>query len=316
MTTGITHKEALAALSDADLGALKARSDGPALKHIAGHLGLLVATGILVQSFWGSWIIAPVLVLHGVIIVFLFAPLHETIHETAFSTRSLNVAVARFCGFVLLLPPRYFRYFHFAHHRYTQDAGRDPELKTPRPGDWGSYLRALTGIEYWRGQIAALVQCAAGRTVPDFVPARGRDRVRAEARWFLAGYAFLAAGSIAVNSSLLLWLWIVPAVLGQPFLRAYLLAEHTGCPLVPDMLINSRTTFTNRLVLWIAWNMPNHAAHHALPTVPFDKLPRLTALLRQNLKTTASGYVDAHRQIVHGWTGGPDNAAPADREAS
>ena len=308
MPIEITHKEALAALSEADLGVLKARSDTPALIHMTGHLGLLAVTATLVWSTGSSWLGVPALVLHGLIMVFLFAPLHETIHETAFSTRWLNVAAALFCGFVILLPPRYFRYFHFAHHRFTQDAGRDPELTTPRPGDWKSYLWALTGVAYWRSQIAALIQCAFGRTLPDFVPARGRAKLKTEARLFLAGYAFLAAVSFATGSALLLWLWVVPAVLGQPFLRAYLLAEHTGCPLVPDMLANSRTTFTNRLVQWLAWNMPNHAAHHALPTVPFDKLPRLTVLLQQNLKTTAAGYVDAHRQIVRSWPDDHSNA--------
>ena len=46
--------------------------------------------------------------------------------------------------------------------------------------------------------------------------------------------------------------WILPAVLGQPWLRLYLLAEHTGCPLVPDMLANTRTTFTNPVVKALA----------------------------------------------------------------
>ena len=64
------------------------------------------------------------------------------------------------------------------------------------------------------------------------------------------------------------------SLLGQPFLRAYLLAEHARCPHVANMLENTRTTFTTALVRLIAWNMPFHAEHHAYPAVPFHKLPR------------------------------------------
>ena len=85
--------------------------------------------------------------------------------------------------------------------------------------------------------------------------------------------------SVALSSPALLWVWIVPILLGQPFLRAYLLAEHARCPHVANMLENTRTTFTTALVRLIAWNMPFHAEHHAYPAVPFHKLPRFHAVV-------------------------------------
>jgi len=90
----------------------------------------------------------------------------------------------------------------------------------------------------------------------------------------------------------------VPALIGQPFLRAYLLAEHARCPHVANMLENTRTTFTTALVRAIAWNMPYHAEHHAYPTVPFHQLPRFHAIVRKHLKTTERGYVRFHRKFA------------------
>ena len=87
-------------------------------------------------------------------------------------------------------------------------------------------------------------------------------------------------------------------VLGQPMLRLYLMAEHGRCPPVANMLENTRTTFTNRLVRWIAWNMPYHAEHHAWPTVPFHKLPSLHRLTRPHLKKTSDGYISFHREFT------------------
>ena len=89
----------------------------------------------------------------------------------------------------------------------------------------------------------------------------------------------------------LLWLWLVPVLLGQPALRLYLLAEHGDCPKVANMFENTRTTFTTGLVRLLAWNMPYHVEHHVMPMVPFHRLPELHGVMRDRLRVTAEGYV-------------------------
>ena len=159
------------------------------------------------------------------------------------------------------------------------------------------YLWKLTGVSYWTAASKLIVRASHGHLENAYIPERGRAKVTAECRAFLAGYAVLAALSLRLGTSVLLWLWVLPAILGQPALRTYLMAEHTGLPLVFNMFSNSRTIFASPPVQWLAWNMPHHAAHHALPVVPFHRLPRLTGIVRQHLTSTASGYLDAHRQI-------------------
>lgn len=114
----------------------------------------------------------------------------------------------------------------------------------------------------------------------------------------LALYACAALSLLA--SPLLIWIWLLPLLLGQPFLRLYLLAEHGRCPFVANMLENTRTTFTNRLVRFLAWNMPYHTEHHTLPTVPFHKLPALHARMRDHLAVTAPGYAAFTGEYVRG----------------
>jgi fatty acid desaturase len=125
---------------------------------------------------------------------------------------------------------------------------------------------------------------------PFYATERVRRSVILESRWMLAIYAAAVAGSFAAHSTVLLWYWIIPVMLGQPMLRLYLLAEHSACPRSPDMLENSRTTYTNGLVRFLAWNMPFHAEHHAWPSIPFHALPQTNALIRDKLRTTAPGY--------------------------
>jgi fatty acid desaturase len=96
----------------------------------------------------------------------------------------------------------------------------------------------------------------------------------------------------------LLWVWIVPALIGQPFLRLYLLAEHGRCPFVANMLENTRTTATTWVVRKLAWNMPYHAEHHSYPAVPFHKLPEFHAIVEAHLKETENGYVRFNAKYV------------------
>ena len=208
-------------------------------------------------------------------LVFLFAPLHESVHRTAFRSRRLNDAVAWIAGLVLLLPPNWFRAFHFAHHRHTQIEGRDPELEMKRVETWPDYLVHLSRLALLEGRRAAAPPKRLRPRGRAFVPPRLEPRLVREARIMLAVYALVAALSVAFRSDAALLYWVLPVLLGQPFLRAYLLAEHTGLPLVEDFWENTRTTLTGAPVRFLAWNMPFHAEHHVNPAVPFHALPEL-----------------------------------------
>jgi fatty acid desaturase len=280
------------------LTALSRRSDAPGLIHLGLHLALIAALLALAVSLRGTLWQIPALWAEGVALVFLFAPLHETIHRTAFKRRWLNDAVAWPCGAVLMLPPEYFRCFHFAHHRHTQDPARDPELATPKPRTLRGWLWYLSGLPYWMAETRTTLRQALGHAGEAFIPDRSRPRVVAEARILWTIYLALGVGSVAFQSDAVLLYGVAPLLLGQPALRAYLMAEHTGCALGPDMLANSRTTATNALVRFLAWNMPYHAEHHGWPAVPFHALPALHRLVAQGLRCRGAGYAAVARNIL------------------
>ena len=240
----------------------------------------------------------PAAWLYGTTLVFLFAPLHETVHYTAFRSRWINRAVSAVCGWILVLPPRYFRAFHLEHHRYTQDPERDPELAVAPPRTWPEYLWRISGLQYWTSGARTLLAHAAGRVTEPYISPPERAAVAREARIHLASYVTVAAASAASGSAAMLWIWLVPVLLGQPMLRLYLLAEHTGRPMVPDMLANSRTVRTNAVVRFLAWNMPYHAEHHAYAAIPFHALPRAHAVLAPHVRERSPGYASVHRGLI------------------
>ena len=288
-------------LSEDERRALKQlypRSDTRGLKHLAGHLLLIAVATVLVYQSAGSALYLPGAFVLGMVVIFLFAPLHETIHRTAFRSRFLNDTVATLAGFILLLPPRWFRAFHLHHHRYTQIEGRDPELTDKKIASPGQYLTHVSGLPYWRDAVVTLIRHAFGYVSAPYIVERATPPVIREARAYLTAYLLIAVLSIGFQSAAAVTFWLIPVLLGQPVLRLYLLAEHTGCPLVPDMLRNSRTTITSATVRFLAWNMPYHAEHHACMALPFHALPKAHALFRDRIHTLTPGYLAFNRQLV------------------
>ena len=257
------------------------RSDAAGLSSLAVHLLLLLlgwslqtAQVVADSGFWVGTVLPTTFT--AVVLTFLFCPLHECLHYTAFRSRWLNDAVAAVVGFALVLPPHYFRLFHWDHHKHVNDPERDPEirwngygdsstddaLKTsdnshnpsgatagtekgrllvrtkPYPTDAADWVVHLSGYRYWKERITTTIAYACGRCseTDEFVRDRDKRSVVREARCYLLAYVAVAvAGSLAPSnanvSGGLLKYWLLPALVGQPFLRMYLVFEHTGCEL-------------------------------------------------------------------------------------
>ena len=294
-------------LSFTEVRKLSERSDLPGLIQLASHLAALCVTGALVWLALGTWwLLIPAWLVHGTLLNFLFCPLHETIHRTPFRSKWLNDAVANLTGFIMLLPPVYFRCFHFDHHRYTQIPGKDPELIEPKPAGFWSWAWYMTGLQsYWWAESAMFVRHALGRVNAPFVPEDGKAAVILEARIYLALYIAIIAGSVALSTwAAVIW-WAVPIVLASFTLRAYLMAEHTLLPHTDDMLINTRTTHSNALVRWMAWQMPYHCEHHTFPTIPFHALKATHGRIADRLGATSPGYIHFTARLLKSFHASP-----------
>lgn len=293
------NKAFLSSLTSGQRAALTQRSNTKGLIHLMGHVGLIALCSVMILSEILYW--QAIMAVQGVLLIFLFTLLHETSHKTPFRTIWINDVVGHICGFILFIPAKWFKYFHMAHHRFTQIPGLDPEIDTPKPGNWVQYLVHMSGIPIWVGQAKTIsnnVFRQNNESLVALVPLAQNAKVRLESKIYLTMYLCLFAASIGLGTATLLYLWLLPIILGQPFLRLYLLAEHSRCPKVTNMLENTRTTRTNRLVRAIAWNMPYHTEHHTFPSVPFHRLPALHALLKPHLQVTSKGYLAFNKVYI------------------
>jgi fatty acid desaturase len=298
-----------------DLRALMTRSDAPALGRAAWHLGMLVVTGTLLWRLRSTPWVVLLVVAQGYMVAFLFCALHETAHRTAFRTRWLNPALGTVAGLIGFWPYRNYRVYHWDHHRFTQDVERDPELYFPKPTSLPAYVFVLTGIPNALRRIGDILRLAAGRADRPWMAPSERRPLIVEARAYVAVYLVIAGVSLVAGSPAALLVWILPWMVGQAFLRPYLLAEHTGCAFTRDCLENTRTTLTWAVVTLFAWNMPYHAEHHAYPAIPFHALPRLHARVRGRIEHLEPGYVRASIRVVRYLFGPAYRLAMRDRMA-
>jgi fatty acid desaturase len=231
---------------------------------------------------------------------YLFAPFHETSHYTAFENRRVNAVVGWLAGAPALYHWHFYPVYHTAHHRFTQDPARDPELLTPPPATLNDYLDRVLSIPYWRFRLTVLRDGLRGDLTR--YPYIGDANAPRIIRSIRAQVALLGGGAL-LSALLFGWatpflFWILPQLLAQPLLRLYLLAEHTGCSTDRNGLTNTRTVLTSPLLRLLMWNMPYHAEHHLYPFIPFHRLAAAHRVLRDRLAYLQPGYVRFHQDLI------------------
>ena len=288
-------------LSGAEVRALSVRSSTRGAIRTALHVGALVLAGVGVAKA-GPCTILPAMLLLGILQAALFAPIHETMHLTVFRNRRANAVLGWLEAGPSGLNWHFYTAFHLAHHRFTQDPARDPELAPPPPGTLDTYLLRVLGVNYWRARARVIADCWRGDLSGyAYIPTASGPRIIRSVRAMTVLMAALAIGSALVWG----WwapfaFWIVPQLLGQPLLRLYLLTEHTECTEDANGLTNTRTTLTNAAMRLLMWNMSFHTEHHLYPSIPFHRLPDAHAAVRERLGVVQVGYARWHRRYLAG----------------
>ncbi|MDW3204433.1 MAG: fatty acid desaturase [Alphaproteobacteria bacterium] len=292
---------------------LTKRSDLRGWIQTISHFGaiLLAGTGLyftLNTEGVSQWWAVPFFCILGILLNYLFAAQHEYNHYTAFKTRWLNDVFNRITGFIQLYPRDYERWYHFEHHRHTQDWDNDPELiSRGGPYTLGSYLPYLFGLTYWTGRIQRLFIVASGKTAHYFTD-KQKQKVVAEHRWHLAGYALVAAASVYLETWAAVIYWIGPLFTMKVFQNVQNVTEHTGLTHLQDTVHNTRTIKTWWIFRWMAWNMQYHTAHHTFPAVPFFNLPALHAELVKHAgyEPPSTGYLAFQYRFIRQLIKGPE----------
>ncbi len=238
------------------------------------HLAAIAVTGTLLWLCRGTGWALPIFLVHGILLNFLYAGQHELSHWTVFRTGWLNEWVGRVFGFVLFYPRTFDQVQHMAHHRFTQDWAQDGELARERY-TLASYVLWMSGVSYWYTRWRRILRFSFGIITEPYLPTKRHAEMIREARWHLTGYAVIAGLSLMAHSWAAVILWLAPLLAMKCVHQLQNTIEHLGLPHEDNVLVNTRSTRTNALLRWLAWQMQYHTAHHAFPGVPFHRLHEL-----------------------------------------
>lgn len=230
--------------------------------------------------------------------------MHEAVHGIMFRNSHLNRWIGFLCGLPVMLSVSAYRVGHLPHHRHERD-DRDPDelenfSKNPR------VLSLLFCLTFLFGELLGFHRVGPSNALQ----VRGETR-----RDVLMEYAIIVAAFIAVFAlvpiSLMLHIWVFPALIGGRLTNVRTLAEHVltdrECMAGP-----TRTVVSSRFVSFFMCNLNYHIEHHLFPAVPWYNLPKLRALLGDELgRAGAQVYcsytrflLDLGRFMLKAWTSG------------
>lgn len=278
---------------------LMQRSDAPAIRDTIIWLAAITISAGGAIYFWGGWWCLPFLLVYGVLYGSSSdSRWHECGHGTAFRTQWLNDIVYEFASFMILRNSVTWRWSHARHHTDTIIVGRDIEIAVQRPPRLWRIALVFIGLPDAVTSMAALLRNACGHLSPeekDFIPESAHKRAILVAQCHVAIYIATLALALHARS------WLPVAMIGLPRLYGAWhgiltgLLQHGGlADNVTDHRLNSRTVLMNPVSRFIYWNMNYHVEHHMFPMVPYHALPRLHAMIKDDLPA-------ANRSIWHGY---------------
>jgi fatty acid desaturase len=140
-----------------------------------------------------------------------------------------------------------------------------------------------------------------GNLSPDernFIPESEVGKAVFAARVHVAIYAATITVALATWSWLPLLLIGLPRIYGSWHMVMCGHLQHAGlAENVLDHRLNSRTVYMNPVSRYIYWNMNYHIEHHMFPMVPYHALPRLHALIKDDLPPPNTSILDGYREV-------------------
>ena len=296
-------------LPRAQMKELMRKKDGPALRAtiLWAVLHVVFAAGGI--YFWGSWAAVPFWFAYGVLYGSACdSRWHECGHGTAFKTRWMNTLVYHIASFQVMRNPVAWKWSHVRHHTDTHIVGRDPEIAWMHPVKLIFKALAFVGVVDAWASLKILWNNAMGRFGEEEKTYTPEGQWADAIFWGCVHIAIYAATLAAVAAFLIGgfgWASMIPVLLiGGP--RVYGcwhmvltgLLQHGGLAEdVVDHRLNTRTLYINPISRWIYWNMNYHVEHHMFPMVPYHALPKLHALIKDDLPAPNTSFFDAYREM-------------------
>lgn len=226
---------------------------------------------------------------------------HQALHNTGFQSRALNEYIGVLLGLPMLVSFYEYRQSHLGHHAKigTPD---DTEYFDYGNGAWTAWrvITWLFMLQHYRQFLAKSLLALRGAPLPDLPK---RMQIRGRAFYLLAWICILllvAVGFYTGKPLQPLLIWIVALVsIATPVHALIEMPEHYGCDHdTVDVLHNTRSMPSNRLMQWFTNGNNFHVEHHQYPNVPLQNARKVYEILAPAHRYNEPGYRDFYKKLA------------------
>ena len=286
-----------------DIRVLMQKSDIIALKDtFIWFLGLGIS-GYLAVLLWPNVWSIPFWFIYGILYGSASdSRWHECGHRTAFKTDWMNNVVYQIASFMLIRNPVVWKASHVRHHTDTIIVGRDPEIVAMRPPDLLRIALNLLGLIDTLTLLKRMALHVTGRLHPDeavFLRTEDQSSVFRLARIWLVIYLATTFAACWFQTILPFLLIGLPRLYGAWHHVLTGLLQHLGlAENVTDHRLNTRSVLMNPISRFIYLNMNYHLEHHLFTMVPYYNLPKLHALIKNDVPLPEPSIFAAFKRLL------------------
>jgi fatty acid desaturase len=253
-----------------------------------------------------SWpVVVSAMVVNGLMYAHLIELQHECLHGHAFLSPKLNRLFGTLCGIFVMGSHSHYRYDHLRHHAYL-GTSQNKEHFSYRFQNLNSSLGfAMAFFDLSRYIRVARFTMLAILWQP--LPGIEKENYSRSIKLEHLLYFILLIASVVLTvytrSSIFVLAWWLPALLiseGVHFMIE--MPEHFGLNTQTNanVLDNTRTINTSKLVSWFVNGNDIHTAHHYHQGVPMCNLRKLHDLIEPNISVIEPSYLHFYGQVVQG----------------
>lgn len=265
----------------------------------------LATTAIAMSSHWG--IIGIGMVVNGLMFAHLIELQHECMHGHAFRSPGLNRLFGVASGVFMASSNSHYRYDHLRHHAWL-GTSRNLEHFNYRFSNLDSipgFARAFFDLSRYKRVANILWNTLLDRPVPGVdKPVASREIKQEYVLYLVIVVASVAAAAHwpALLLPVALAWWIPTLLIAEGVHFMIEMPEHFGLNTMtePDVLANTRTIRTSRLVNWYVNGNDLHTAHHFHHGVPMCNVRMLHEVIKSRIVVVERSYFSLYRDILAG----------------
>ncbi|MDE9431248.1 fatty acid desaturase family protein [Xenorhabdus bovienii] len=245
------------------------------------------------------------MLLSGLIYPHLVELQHECLHDHAFKSAKLNRLFGVLVGLFMFNSHSHYRYDHLRHHAYL-GTEQNVEHFDYRFNDLASpkgFAIAFFDLNRYRRVFNILGAAFTGKPISGVNKEQAQRDIKQEYVFYMLMFILSVVASVYFQTWLFALAWWLPTLViaeGAHFMIE--MPEHYGLDTQssPDVLKNTRTISTNRLIAWYVNGNHTHTAHHFHQGVPMCHVKKLNELIKPQLQVVETSYFAFYRNVISG----------------